>query len=252
MDGISFAATWGIGFDEDAWSHMQHVGRFTDEDKDMIVVGPVLDSTPPRRVAMLVCYLSDENGDESNGGELKDGDSDVPDDSSTPAADAGSETDADITAPEGKQIIFRLRVADAPDHEPPESVLDANSRAGGADGLITSIAKSGGGSPQVATLSCQAIVDANSFACPSLDGLKSKVFENIKTLGTPLPENIGLKFENGVLGLEKLSITRDDNAYTLNFETKVVLTLDNSLHLTAHDQLQDLLLDTLFVKRDES
>lgn len=218
----SFHILWTSDIDDEIWKRVSALGDSDDpvanDQSQWMHVGPTLSSHQPAWVHSLVANR-DENA-------------------------------------KPPSIFWGFTARRRPEGEPPKEVREADARAGGTLGLSTLLSEVIASSTKrpIGIMTADLTFPEGDWACLALAGLPKgdmgpigEFGENIRT------EQIGYRFDNGVLGLSEISITyfHDAAEYRVKTRARAPVELSESLEAPLAHQLSELLSTRLFSRREE-
>ncbi len=152
-----------------------------------------------------------------------------------------------------RKILCHLELKPKPIGRTPKWVSDHSEAIGGIDGLHQWVRKFVPEVPPIADYEIEIELPIKEgWNCRLLHMDESADSELVRRLGKKSNrEYIGYRFENGILGMEEMSIFFDhiEKKYSLNLEAGGPLQLQEDMSLPFVDQIRDYVVSTCFVKQ---
>lgn len=211
-------AFWSVPWNTKLWANIEVVGRslVTDKGLKTFSVGPILDDLP-RSLNVFVFYCTVEN-----------------------------------SKPRGR-IFCHFEIRQKPSGKTPKWVMEQNQALGGKDGLNKLLASALKQETILAKFEIGATIPRKGgWKCRLLHKNIPADEEIIDRLGKAGErEQVGYRFEKGVLGMDELTILYDhiDDNYRLDVEATAPLRITPELTFPIVDQLIEFIVPTCFVKQ---
>lgn len=155
---------------------------------------------------------------------------------------------------ESERIHWTLAISQAPSSEPPSDILAEGERVGGRVGLANLVA----GCiledvPPVGAFIIRLRIKQTQYKCKVLPAAPQRGDPSVG-LGRPtIQEQIGYRFENGVSGLEELSIVyvHLDDLFSVTIRARGLLNLKAATWLPYANDVAELVCGTFFTAGDK-
>jgi len=214
---VELDVIWSIAWDPRKWERMKTLGRSlkTAPGHETLAIGPILDDLP-RSSRTFTFFCSSEK-----------------------------------KSPE--RITCHFNEGGKPSGKAPKWVTEQNKRLGGKAGLFPEISGFKTPSAQIANVEIAASLSGkDGWLCRILHQDSSNDDEVVRNLGKECKtEQIGYRFEGGMLGMEEMSIFFDhtNNVYYLNIQATAPLQISPNLSFPIVDQILDFVVNTCFSKK---
>lgn len=211
---------WSIPWNSKFWARVEALGRpvkNADKNLQTVGLGPILNDLP-KSSEIFIFYCT-----------------------------------ADKEAKTTERIICHLAVRSKPSGKAPKWVTEQNEALGGKKGLAELLSKATPKRATIAKFEIELEVDGSA-------GWKSQLLHKnlvadesvLQSLGKEAyREEIGYRFENGVLGMEELSIFYDheDQQYLVAIQASAPLKFDTEINVPFVDQLSEFVVSACFAKQ---